>query len=82
LEILIALVLSQKMGMHPMSIKKSSSCYLIYNSWAQQEVAATYSASVVDMATECCFLVAQDTKQGPRKWATPEVLFLSTKKPT
>ena len=31
------------------------------------------------MATECCFLVAQDTKQGPRKWAIPEVLFLSTK---
>ena len=35
--------------------------------YPQQEAAATYSASAVDMVTECCFLVAQDTKQGPRK---------------
>ena len=67
--------------MHPVSTHKSLSCCLIYSNWAQQEVAATYSASALDMATKCCFLVAQDTKQGPRKWAIPKVLFLSTKKP-
>ena len=34
---------------------------------SQQEAAATYLASTMNMTTECCFLVAQDTKQGPRK---------------
>ena len=62
-----------------MSTQKFLSCYRVHNNWAQQEAAATYSASAVDMATECCFLVAQETKQGPRKRALPEVLFLSTK---
>ena len=81
LAILIALVLSQKIGMHPVSTQRSLSCCRIHNNWAQHEATATYSASAVDMATECCFLVAQDTKQGPRKWAIPEVLFLSTRNP-
>jgi len=50
-EILIALVLSQKIGMHPVSTQKSLSCCLIHNNWAEQEEAATYLAYVVDMAT-------------------------------
>jgi len=67
--------------MHPVSTKKSLRYCRNHNSWEQQEVAAAYSASIVDMITKCCFLVAQDTKQGPRKLAIPKVLFLSTKKP-
>ena len=34
---------------------------------SQQEAAATYLASAVDMTIKCCFLVAQDIKQRPRK---------------
>jgi len=35
--------------------------------YPQQEAAATYLASAVDMTIKCCFLVAQDIKQRPRK---------------
>ena len=38
--------------------------------------AAMYSASVDDNDTQVCFLLAQDTKQPPRKAHCPLVLFL------
>jgi hypothetical protein len=40
-----------------------------------------YSASAVDRATEVCFLELQDTRDLPRNWHVPDVLFLSTLHP-
>ena len=65
LAMFIALVLSHRIGIQPVSMPKSLSCYFIQRSWAQHEAAATYSASAVDRATEFCFLVALDIKHGP-----------------
>ena len=81
LAMLIALVLSQNRGMHPVSTPKSLSYCRIHSSWAQQEAAATYSTLAVDMETKCYFFVDEETKQGPRKVAIPDVLFLSTRNP-
>jgi hypothetical protein len=44
-------------------------------------VVATYSASVVDCATEDCFREDQQTREDPRKWQVPEVLFWSISQP-
>jgi hypothetical protein len=35
----------------------------------------------VDKATEFCFLELQDTKDLPRNWQVPIILFLSTLQP-
>ena len=35
-----------------------------------------YSASAVERATEFCFFEAQDTKDLPKNWQVPDVLFL------
>jgi hypothetical protein len=74
----MALSFSHKSGtllnLQPKSLKVS----LIQSSWAQQASAATYSASAVERATEFCFLELQDTKDLPRNWQVPDVLFLST----
>jgi hypothetical protein len=43
--------------------------------------AATYSASVVDCATENCFREDQQTREDPKKWQVPEVLFWSIPQP-
>jgi hypothetical protein len=43
--------------------------------------AATYSASVVDCATEDYFQENQQTREDPRKWQVPEVLFRSIPQP-
>jgi hypothetical protein len=53
-------------------------CYicLIQSSCAQQWPAAMYSASAVERATEFCFFEAQDTKDLPKNWQVPDVLFL------
>jgi hypothetical protein len=39
--------------------------------------ATTYSASVVDCATEDYFREDQQMREDPRKWQVPEVLFQS-----
>jgi hypothetical protein len=44
--------------------------------------AATYSALVVDCATEDCFREDQQTREDPRKWQVAEVLFRSIPQPT
>jgi hypothetical protein len=49
---------------------------LIQSSCAQQWPAAMYSASAVERATEFCFFEAQDTKDLPKNWQVPDVLFL------
>jgi hypothetical protein len=36
-----------------------------------------YSTSAVDRATKFCFFEAQDTRDLPRNWQVPNVLFLS-----
>jgi hypothetical protein len=51
---------------------------LIQSSCAQEAPAATYSASAVDRATKFCFLELQDTRDQPRNWQVPDVLFRST----
>jgi hypothetical protein len=43
--------------------------------------AATYSASVVDCATEDYFREDQQTREDPWKWQVPEVLFRSIPQP-
>ena len=44
---------------------------------AQHALAAMYSASAVDSATEFCFLEVQETSACPKNWHVPDVLFLS-----
>ena len=78
---LIALSLSQRRGTWDMDMLKSFKVCLIHNNLAQQLPAAMYSASAVDRATEFCFLELQDTREHPRNWQVPEVLFLSTLHP-
>jgi hypothetical protein len=64
---LMALALTHKSGtllnLQPKSLKVS----LIQSSWAQQAPAATYSASVVERATEFCFLELYATPIFQRK---------------
>jgi hypothetical protein len=40
-----------------------------------------YSASAVERVTEFCFLEAQDTRDLPKNWQVPDVLFLSSLHP-
>ena len=72
---LIALSLSHKsrilLNLQPKSLKVNR----IQSSCAQQVPAATYSALAVDRATEFYFLELQDTKDRPRNWQVPELLF-------
>src|ERR1044071_5110282 len=79
LAILMALVLSHFIGTVEREIPKSLSCCFNHRIWEQHEAAATYSASAVEVATEFCFFEAHEIRQGPRNWAVPEVLFLSTR---
>jgi hypothetical protein len=53
----------------------------MYKICAQQAPAAMYSASAVDKATLFFFLDDQETKDLPRKWHPPDVLFLSILQP-
>jgi hypothetical protein len=55
--------------------------YVIQRSWEQQLAAATYSASVVDLATLDCLQEDHDTKVDPKNWQVPEVDFLSNRHP-
>jgi hypothetical protein len=49
--------------------------------WEQQLAASTYSTSVVDCATKDYLREYQQTREDPRKWHVPEVLFLSIPHP-
>ena len=60
---------------------KSWRVCLIQSSWAQHAPAATYLASAVERATQFCFLELQDTRDCPRNWHVPKVLFWSTLQP-
>jgi hypothetical protein len=53
----------------------------MYKICAQQAPAAMYFTSMVDKATLFYFLDDQDTKDLPRKWHPPNVLFLSILQP-
>ena len=77
LVMLMALVLSQKIGILCNATPKSLNCCLIYKIWAQQLPAAIYSTSAVERATEVYFLLNQETSIWPRNWHVPLVLFLS-----
>jgi len=78
---LIALSLSQNRGTASKWQPKSLNVCLIHKSCAQHAPAATYSASAVDKATKFCFLELQATKDRPRNWQVPVVLFWSTLQP-
>jgi hypothetical protein len=73
----MALVLSHWSGTWVYSSPKSLMVYVIQRSWVQQQAAATYYASVVDWATFDCLREDQDTKEDPKNWQVPEVIFLS-----
>jgi hypothetical protein len=77
----MALVLSQRSGIWVHSSPKSLKVYEIHNSWEQQLAAATYPASVVDLATLDCLLEDHETNEDLRNWQEPEVDFLSTRQP-
>ena len=57
--ILMALVLSQKIGILCNATPKSLNCCLIHKIWAQQLPAAIYSASAVERATKFYFLLTK-----------------------
>ena len=57
---------------------KSLKVCFIHRNWAQHAPAAMYSASTVESATRFCFLELHDTKNRPRNWKVPVVLFRST----
>ena len=71
-----ALMLSHKRGTVLIWTPKSSSWFLIQRIWAGQEESTTYSASVVERATEFYFLVPQEISKDQRKWVFLEVLFI------
>lgn len=58
LAMLIVLVWSHMIGMHPTIIQKSWFCWLIRSNYAQQEATATYCTFAVDKVIEFYFLVA------------------------
>jgi hypothetical protein len=75
---LIALLLSHNRGIASKWQPKSLNVCLIHKSCAQHTPMATYSASVMDKATEFCFLELHATKERPRNWHVPVALFQST----
>ena len=74
----MALLLSHKSGISVKQHPKSWRVCLLQSCWAQHALAAIYSASMVERATQFCFLELQDTKDCPRNWHVPKVLFQST----
>jgi len=78
LEMLMAHFLSHNIGIGSVN----STClyfkvYFIHRICVQQVVAVIYSALLVEKERGPCFLLTHETKNLPRKKATPEVLFLS-----
>ena len=78
----IALVLSHNNGIWDNLRPKSLSCCLIHKLYVQQLPIVMYSASVVDRATQDCFLLCHEIKLDPSRWHVPLVLFLSILHPT
>ena len=72
---LIALVLSHLIGTQPSFKSYSRSCCLVHKIWEQQLPAATYSASAVERATLCCFLLCHEIKQFPKKMTCTTCAF-------
>jgi hypothetical protein len=72
---LIALSLSHKSGILLNLQPKSLKVNLIQSNCTQQAPATTYSASAVDRAMEFCFFELQDTRDQPRNWQVPDVIF-------
>ena len=67
LDMFIALVLSQNIGMGSSYFTcMSSNVCLIQMTCVQHVVVAMYYAFVVDKNTEGCFLLDQDTRQSPK----------------
>jgi hypothetical protein len=64
----MALVLSHMRGTLANLTPKSLMVCTIQRICEQQLAAATYSASVVDYATEGCFREDQQTREDPKKW--------------
>jgi hypothetical protein len=60
---------------------KSLMVCTIQRIYEQQLAAATYSVSVVDCAIEDCLREDQQTREDPRKWQVPKVLFRSIPQP-
>ena len=78
LDTLMALVLSQWMGMGSVYFtSKSTRVWIIHSTCVQQVAAAMYSALVVDKDIEPYFLLIHATNESPKKNAPPLVLFLS-----
>jgi hypothetical protein len=77
----MALVLSHMRGTWEHSSPKSFSVYVIQSCCEQQLAAATYSASMVDLATLDCLREDHETSEEPKNWHVPEVDFLSTQHP-
>ena len=78
LEILMALVLSHRIGLglsHVMCM--SCKAFFIQRIWVQQVVAAIYSSLAVYKDNEDCFLFDQDTRQFLKKNIVPLMLLLS-----
>jgi hypothetical protein len=77
----IALSLSHRSGTLLRLYPKSRRVCLIQSSCAQHCPAATYLALAVDRATNVYFFELQNTRDLPRNWHVPDVLFLSTLHP-
>ena len=68
LVMLMALVLSQKIGIICIETLKLLNYCFIHKICAQQLPVAIYSASVVERAKEFWFLLEQETSMWPRNW--------------
>ena len=55
--------------------------YFIHPTCVQHSAAAIYSASIVNIEIEVCFLLLQATNDSPKKNTPPLVLFLSSTQP-
>ena len=79
LDMFIALVLSQNIGMGSSYFTwMSSNVCLIQITCVQHVVATIYYASTKDKDIEDCFLLNQDTKQSLKKKDSPLVLLMSS----
>ena len=82
LEILMALVLSHKIGISSLHVMfMSCRVFFIQRIWVQQAAAAIYSTYAVNKDTKDCFLLDQDTKKPPKNKFVPLLLLLSSTHP-
>ena len=71
----IALLLSHKIWIFVYLNEKSSSWFLIHNTWEHQLATETYSTSVVNKAMVFCFLHDQLTSAFPKSWQCSRGIF-------